>query len=137
MNLLHLILLGGGVLTTLIFLVMVRLRGPILPADSSTPVIAYAFAGIALTAVAFAVLLLRPRIPERKASEPLLDYWGNGTVRSRSLLVWIVCENGAIIAGLGYLLTGHLAALVALGLALVALAWYGPARIAGAADADM
>ena len=130
-RMLHLIMLGAGVLVALVFHLMTRLRGPILIPDSATPVMAYAFAGIAMTAVAFAVLLLRPRIPERGSSEAVNDYWSNGAVRQRALIMWVVCENAAIIAGLGYLLTGHLAALITAGLALVALAWFGPSRIAG------
>ena len=130
-RLLHWILLGAGGFVTLVFHVMTRLRGPILPGDSSTPVIAYAFAGMALTAVAFAVLLLKPRIPERARSETLDGYWNNRSVRQRALILWVVCENAAIIAALGFLLTGHLASLIAAGLALVALAWYGPSRLAG------
>ena len=128
---LHLVLLGGGVLIALIFVIMVKLRGPILEPDSGSQVIAFSFAGIGLTAVAFAVLLLRPRIPERAASEALRDYWGAGTARQRSLMLWIICENAGIIAALGYLLTGHFAALAAMGIGLMALAWFGPARIAG------
>jgi hypothetical protein len=68
-RLLHLILLGAGLLVAVVFLIMVRLRGPILVPDAGTPVIAYSFAGIALTAVSFAVLLVRRRIPERASSE--------------------------------------------------------------------
>jgi len=131
-KLLHLILLGGGVLVALVFVLMVKLRGPILVPDSGTEVIAFSFAGIGLTAVAFAVLLLRPRIPERGSSEQLSDYWRAGTARQRSLILWIICENAGIIAALGFLLTGHFAALAVLALALMALAWFGPARLAGA-----
>jgi hypothetical protein len=129
-KLLHLILLGGGVLIALVFVIMVKLRGPILVPDSGSQVIAFSFAGIGLTAVAFAVLLLRPRIPERASSEALTDYWSAGVARQRSLVLWILCENAGIIAALGYLLTGHLVALAVMGIALIALAWLGPARIA-------
>lgn len=129
-KLLHLILLGGGVIIALVFVVMVKVRGPILVPDSGTQVIAVSFAGIGLTAVAFAVLLLRPRIPGRASTEPLTAYWSIGAVRQRSLVLWIICENAGIVAALGYLLTGNLAALAVMGIALMALAWLGPARIA-------
>jgi hypothetical protein len=109
---------------------MVRLRGPILVPDAATPVIAYSFAGIALTAVAFALLLVRGRIPERASSEGIDDYWGNGTVRGRAVLLWILCENAGIVSGTGFLLTGHLAPFVTQALALMALAWFAPSRIA-------
>ena len=132
-RLLHLILLGSGVLVALVFHVMTRSRGPILTPDSATPVIAYAFAGIGLTIVAFAVLLVRPRIPERGSGEGLNEFWGHPAVRRNSMLLWVFCENGAIISATGYLLTGHLAAVVSMAIGLVALAWFGPARIAGAA----
>jgi len=130
-KLLHLILLAAGVLVAVVFFLMVQLRGPILVPDSATPMIAYSFAGIALTAVAFAVLIIRGKIPARASSEGLNDYWGNGTVRGRSLLLWILCENAGIISGTGFLLTGHLAPLLAQAVALVALVWFAPPRIAG------
>ena len=129
-KLLHLILLGAGVLVAIAFLVMVQLRGPILLTDSSTEVIAYSFAGIGVTAVAFAVLLLRPRIPSRGREESSDAYWSSGVNRSRSILVWIIAENAGIISSLGFLLTGHVAPLVGLALALAVLAWFNPSRIA-------
>jgi hypothetical protein len=130
-RMLHLLLLGSGVVVALAFHFMTRLRGPILTPDSATPVIAYAFAGIGLTIVAFAVLLIRPRVPARPSSQGLNEFWGTAAVRGKALLLWVLCENGAIISGTGYLLTGHLATLVSMAIGLVALAWYGPARLAG------
>ena len=126
---LHLILLGSGLLVAVVFLIMVRLRGPILAPDAGTPVIAYSFAGIALTAVSFAVLLVRRRIPERASSEGPNNFWSNGTVRGRAVLLWILCENAGIVSGTGFLLTGHLAPFVTQAIALMALAWFAPARI--------
>ncbi|HKP28600.1 MAG TPA: hypothetical protein VJU15_04330 [Gemmatimonadales bacterium] len=129
---LHLILLGAGVLVAVVFLMLVRLRGPILVPDAATPVIAYSSAGIALTAVAFAVLLVRGRIPERASSEGGNDYWSNGAVRGRSVLLWILCENAGIVSGTGFLLTGHMAPFLTQAVALMALAWFAPSRIAQA-----
>ena len=128
---LHLILLGAGFLVAVVFLIMVRLRGPVLVPEAATPVIAYSFAGIALVAVAFAVLLVRGRIPERGSGEGLSDFWGNSTVRGRAVLLWILCENAGIVSGTGFLLTGHMAPFVTQAIALMALAWFAPARIAG------
>jgi hypothetical protein len=127
---LHLILLGAGFLVAVVFLILVRLRGPILVPDAGTPVIAYSFAGIALTAVVFAALLVRSRIPERASSQGLDGFWANGTVRGRAVLLWILCENAGIVSGTGYLLTGHGAPFVTQAIALMALAWFAPARIA-------
>ena len=87
-RILHLILLGSGILVAVVFLVMVQVRGPILVPDSATPMVAYAFAGIALTAVAFAVLIVRGRIPPRASSEGPNDYWANGTARGRASTRW-------------------------------------------------
>jgi hypothetical protein len=130
MKLLHLILLGTGVLTALVFVVLIRVRGPFLVPDSATPVIAFAFAGIGLTLVAFTVFLLRPRIPVRGSGQALTDFWSSGPARGRSVLVWILCENASILAGVGYLLTGHVVGLVTIAIALIALAWFNPARLA-------
>ena len=130
MKRLHLLLLGAGVLVAVVFLIMVRVRGPILVPDASTPLIAYSFAGIALTAVAFAVLLVRSRIPARPSSEGINEYWSNGTVRGRAVLLWILCENAGIVSGTGFLLTGHMAPFLTQAIALMALGWYAPPRIA-------
>lgn len=129
---LHLILLGAGIFVAVVFLALVRLRGPILVPDASTPIIAWSFAGISLTAVAFALLIVRGRIPARASGEGVIDYWGNGTVRGRSVLLWILCENAAILSGTGFLLTGHLAPFLVQAIALLALAWFAPSRIADA-----
>lgn len=128
-KLLHLMLLGFGVLVALVFVVMVSLRGSIFQVDSGTNIIGWSMAGISLTAVAFGVLLVRPRIPARPASTLPGDYW-NPATRAPSVLLWILCENAGVIAGLGYLLTGLLVALAVQGIALLALAWYSPSRLA-------
>ena len=129
-RILHLILLGAGVLVAVVFLLLVRVRGPILVRDAGTPVLAYSFAGIVLTAVAFAILLVRGRIPERASNEGLNEFWGNGSVRGRAVLLWILCENAGIVSGTGFLLTGHLSPFVTQAIALLALAWYAPGRLA-------
>jgi hypothetical protein len=108
---------------------MGQLRGPILVPDSGTPVIAYAFAGIGLTAVAFAALLMRPRLAPRTRGESLEAYWGS-PARQRALVLWIICENAGIMSALGYLMTGHLAPIASLGIALGVLAWFSPSRLA-------
>ena len=128
-RLLYLILVGGGALVALVFIMMVTFRGPILQPDSGTNAIAFAMAGVSLTAVAFAALLLRPRVPARPPSMPVSEYWTPAS-RAPSLLVWIVCENAGIVSALGYLLTGRFVTLVPLAIALLALAWYSPARLA-------
>lgn len=130
-KLLHLMLLVAGVFVALVFLTMVRLRGPILVPDSATPVIAYSFAGIALTATAFAVLLLRGRIPPRAPGEGINDYWSSGQARQRCIFLWVLCENAGIISGTGFLLTGHLSPFITQAIALIALGWFNPARLAG------
>lgn len=128
-KLLHLILLGFGVLVALAFVVMVSLRGPILQLDSGTSVVGWSMAGVALTTVAFAVLLVRPRVPSRAASTPSAEYW-NPATRAPSMLLWILCENAGVIAGLAYLLTGLLVALAVQGIGLLALAWHSPSCLA-------
>ena len=130
-RLMYLILLGAAVLVAIAFMVMVQLRGPILVRDSGTEVIAWSFSGIGVTAVAFGVLLVRPRIPPRAPEESIDGYWGGTSVaRARSMLLWIIAENAGMVSALGYLLTGHLAPLAALALALAVLAWFNPSRIA-------
>lgn len=129
-RLLHLVLTIGAAVFSATFVLLVTFRGPLLLPDASTRVIAFAFAGLGLTAVAFAGFLLRPRVPARTREQSVEEFW-TPPVRSRAMLLWIVCENGAIMAGLGYVLTGSLVPLAVIAFAMVALVWYSPARLAG------
>ncbi len=130
-RLFHLILVVGLTVIGAVFLLLVlKLLGPQLAPGTTTDIIAFALAGIAITSVAFAVLFARPRIPERRPAQSVLEFWTPQT-RGSSMLVWILLEGGGTLAAVGYLLTGHMVPLAVYGIALLALVWYSPARIAG------
>lgn len=130
-RLLHLILVAGLTVIGAVFLLLVlKLLGPQLAPGPTTDIIAFSLAGMAITSVALAVLFARPRVPERRAAQSVLEFWTPET-RGSSMLVWILLEGGGTVAAVGYLLTGHLVPLAVYCIALLALVWYSPARLAG------
>ena len=126
---LHLILLVSLALIAVAFVLVVQSRGQLLVPDSGTTVIGYAFAGIGLTAIAFGILFFRPRVEPRPPGLALEEYW-TAQARGRAMAVWILIDNGGIFAATGYLITGELAAGAVAGIAVLALAWFSPARLA-------
>ena len=65
--------LGMGLTTLAAVFVVLRYLGeaPFAPADSMTSVIAYTFSGLAFALLAVVLLLLKPRVPDRRASQSM------------------------------------------------------------------
>lgn len=130
-RLLHLILVVSLTAIGAVFLLLVlKLLGPQLAPGPTTDIIAFALAGMAITTVAFAGLFARPRVPERRAGQSALQVWTPET-RAPAMLLWILLEGGGTVAMVGYLLTGHVVPLAVYCIALLALIWYSPGRLAG------
>ena len=128
-TLLHTILTGSLVVIILAMAMVVWLRGePLLEPDRFSEIVAYTSTGIALTLVAIAVGLIRPKLPE--AGGGASGYWNPGT-RKLALVLWIMGENGGTLAAIGHMLTGHMAPLIAATIAVLAMVWYSPGRISG------
>lgn len=127
MRVLHAVLAGALMLFGVAVVLWVQFKGALLPADETRNLIAYIVTGIGLACVAVGVGVIRPKLPEPRRDST--GYWTPEN-RGRALLVWILCENGGTIAAVGFVLTGHPAALLALVIALLLLVWQSPGRIA-------
>ena len=105
---------------------------PLLERDEGSRVIAYVMAGISLAVCAVALVFVKPRVPERRAGQPVEQYWSARDVTEKILLVWFLLEGAAIQAAIGFLLTGELATLIVAGAAMVAFWLCGPRAFAEA-----
>ncbi len=101
------------------------------PSLVQIPGIGIAFAVLALTSVAVAVRVLRPGFPERRPDQSADLYWSDAGNRGRAIVLWAVVDGAGVLGAVGYLLTGSLAAVGALGVALAAMMLLQPARLEG------
>jgi len=121
--LLHRFLGIGLVLIVGLFLVLRQLGIPdALPPGTATRTLAYGLCGIGLVLAAVGRLVMRPRVPARRAGQSYEQYWGTPEVVSAALPVWFFLEGASIVPAVGYLLTAEpIAAVVAA--VLVATFW--------------
>jgi hypothetical protein len=125
--LLHRFLGIGLVMLAGTFLVLAYLGiAPLLPPTDGRPVIAYALAAAGVLPVALALLVFKPRVPERRGGQPVEDYWSTPDVAAKALLVWFLMEGGAMLATIGFLLTGEPVSAIVMGVTVVAYWLCGP-----------
>src|SRR5687767_334039 len=125
--------LGIGLVMMAAVMSFLRYRGlaPALPPDNIR-LIAYALSGFSVVLVAVAVVVIKPRVPDRRPQQSVEDYWSTPEVGAKAFLVWFLMEGAGIMAAVGYLLTGQSVAVAAMGLAIVAFWLCGPNAIAKA-----
>ena len=88
------------------------------------PMLGHALSALSFVLVAVAVLLLKPRVPAREAWQQVDQYWSSVT---RTILpMWFVMEAAGMLAIVGYFLSGHAVAAVAIGVSIGVFIWYGP-----------
>lgn len=88
-------------------------------------------AGIALVNLVIALGFLAPRVPQRPVDQSADDYWTRNEIRGAAIILWAMVEAAAVLAWLGYLMTGAwVPAAVGL-LAIAALTLLRPARLEG------
>jgi len=122
-------LLAVQVVTFATFAFVVSRTGPLL-GDMGT-LVGQALTGVAVVQLAVAVLMLRPRIPERLSNVDREAYWATAAARTAALLVWAVAEGATIVALVAYLLTGlALAGAMAL-VAIATFVWLRPGGFEG------
>lgn len=92
------------------------------------PVIGIALAVAAISTLAVALAVVRPRFPAQQPNQTSDAYWGDATVRGTAILMWAGVEGAGLLAAVGYLLTGASASLIALALAIITLASLRPGR---------
>jgi hypothetical protein len=105
---------------------------PILRRDSVTPVIAYALSGAGVVLAAVALLILKPRVPDRAPGQSVEQYWTRPEIGARVLPVWLLLESAGMLPAVGYLMTGELVTAFVAGLAILVYWWHGPDVIAKA-----
>jgi hypothetical protein len=120
--------LGIGLLTVAAALLLLKYFGiaPGLRADSVTRLIAYSLSGIAVVLAAVALVVFKPRVPERSAAQSVEEYWSTPEVGSKVLPVWFLLEGAGTIAAVGYFLSSEPVAAVAMGVLIAAFWWCGP-----------
>lgn len=127
-KLLHKFLGIGATSLAVIFLVVVFAgSGPVLQEDPGfAETMAYAMSGLAVAMAIVALLVLKPRVPQRAGGQTDAAYWSDPKNLEPIMLVWFVMEGGAILATIGFFLTGHPVVAIVMGLAIVAFWLTGP-----------
>ena len=125
--------LGIGLVMMAAVMSFLRYRGlaPTLPPDSLTS-IAYALSGFSVVLVAVALLVIKPRVPDRRPQQSVEEYWSTREVGAKAFLVWFLMEGAGMMAAVGYLLTGQPVSVVAMGVAIAAFWLSGPNAFARA-----
>lgn len=125
--LLHRFLGIGLVMVAAVFVTLGYLGiAPLLPRTGVSPVIAYALSGIGVVLGAIALLLLKPRAPDRKPGQSVEQYWSTPETGARVLPVWFLLEVAGMTSAIGYLLTGEPVSLIVAALAIAAFWLCGP-----------
>jgi len=95
--------------------------------DSSvTLFMAYVLSGIGVVLAAVALVVFKPRVPERSSAQSVEEYWSTPDVGTKVLPVWFLLEGAGTLAIVAYFLTGEPAAAVAAGVLIAAFWWCGP-----------
>lgn len=119
-RLIHLVLLGGIALFTIILAVV----PPPSPDGQQASLLLYAT--FAVAAVMFSgAMFLATRLP---AAGPEPDRWWQENL-SRALVVWSMLEGPALLGGVVYYLTRNLQSLVVTAVGLLLLGLHGPGRL--------
>jgi hypothetical protein len=97
---------------TLLFLMFLGLKvagiAPLLREDPElTRTIGYVLTGVVAMMVAVALLVLKPRAPERSPGQSVDQYWATTTIAQKVLMVWLVLEGAAALASVGFALTAE------------------------------
>lgn len=94
--------------------------------DSVTPVIAYTLSAFGVVLAAVALVVFKPRVPDRLPGQSVEQYWSTPEVGAKVLPVWFLLEGAGIMAAVGYFFTGEPVSAVATGVAIVAFWLCGP-----------
>lgn len=123
-RLIHAALTSGVIIFAVISLLVLR---PAMAEASMPPVVLGLLLALSLASSAFAVLVMRRRVPRRNTNESADLYWT--TAATHALLTWAPLEAGALLGLVAHMLTGSSAALGVAAIALVGLIAVNPARL--------
>src|SRR5688572_15941833 len=84
--------LGIGLVLVVAALAIAR-QGGALGLASPSPTIAYAFAGVSVLLAALALIVFKPRVPDRRPEQSVAQYWSTPAVVTRVFPVWFLLEG--------------------------------------------
>jgi hypothetical protein len=82
--------------------------------------------GSAFGVTVVALLLLKPRVPERHVAQSVDQYWSTSGVSAKVVNVWFLLDGAGMLALIGCLLTGELVAAIVATVAIFAFWFCGP-----------
>ena len=121
--------LGIGItLLAVVFIVMTALGfAPLLATDDeTTPMFGYGLSGIAIVLAVVALLVYKPRVPERRPGQTVEQFWTDADAVQTIMPVWFLLEGAATLSAIGFLMSGEPVALLTTGLAIIAFWMTGP-----------
>jgi hypothetical protein len=81
------------------------------PSQGGSPLVAYleyARIGLPVVVMTVALLVFKPRVPERRTGQSVTEYWSDPVVSARATLVWFLLDGASTIAAAGYFVTGSM-----------------------------
>ena len=118
--------LGIGLIVLGAAAVIARYSGLIGDPQGDPRLAAYTLAGVSFLMCAAAVLLLKPLVRRREASQTREAYWSNASTAAKALRVWFILEGAGVMASVSYFLGGGAIAATLIVLAVVAFWLNGP-----------
>ena len=122
---LHLFL-GIGLVTVSLAFFVLRYLGFQLMHDTVPPTVAYVLSGLSVVLAALALVIFKPRVPDRSPGQSVDEYWSTPEVVTRIMTVWFLLEGAGTMAAAGYFFTGEPVSAIATGAAIVAFWLCGP-----------
>ena len=98
--------------------------------DAETPsAIVYALISVAFTAMAVAILVLRPKVPRRGSAQSPDDFWAHAA--TPALVLWAPLEGAGLLGLVAYAMSGSPVVLAVPFMAILALLVYRPGALEG------
>jgi hypothetical protein len=130
-RLLHRALLGGLLTITAVFLYLgIGIHVAPLITVGDVRVIGYTLAAAGALLIVLALLVLKPRVPERRSGQDDVAFWGVAIYPM--IAVWALLDAAGFIGALGALLTGLWPPAALVAVAATCLLILGPNRIESA-----
>lgn len=117
----------GGALIA-VFILLLRLRPPLLTAAAPRAAVAYALSGFGAVAVLIALAVLRPMARDRLHAAPRDAPW-NAVTRSATILTWFAATAGTVLGAIGLVLTGFVVPAAVAAFGFVVMLWSSPGRL--------
>jgi drug/metabolite transporter (DMT)-like permease len=103
---------------------------PLMKPGDQGPTLTYAFAGIGVALLIYALLIVKPRTPVRDPSQSVDQFWATPGNAAKVLRVWFTLEGAAMMSVIGYLITGAPLVAIVMIVAIGTYWWCGPRMFA-------